>query len=128
MTKSKAFLEVLLFLEGPVLLKLQLVDRDFYRRIVPEFFDKEDCPLTLHVDLFGSLILKDPVSVRSLKIGLGNHKIKENLWRGSRDGFGADQFHERCDEMGKTLTVVKTERGSVFGGYTDISWTSPFPS
>ena len=29
------------------------------------------------------------------------------LYRGSRDGFAARQFHEKCDEKGPTLTLVK---------------------
>jgi len=29
------------------------------------------------------------------------------LYRGSRDGFSAKQFHEKCDEKGPTLTLVK---------------------
>ena len=46
------------------------------------------------------------------------------MWRGSRDGFGAGDFHEKCDGKGPTLTVVKTEKGNVFGAYTDLDWES----
>ena len=27
-----------------------------------------------------------------------------------------------CDDKGPTLTIVKTARGNVFGGYTDLFW------
>jgi len=47
------------------------------------------------------------------------------LYRGSRDGFKAKNFHDCCDNKGATLTLVKGEDGRVFGGYTDISWTCP---
>jgi hypothetical protein len=46
------------------------------------------------------------------------------LWRGSRDGFGAADFHQRCDGRGNTLVVVLDSRGSVFGGFTPVTWDS----
>ena len=118
LTKSDCFNEILYFLEGPKVLKLLLVNRDFYDRIVPEYIDKEGFPLTTH-DGTRSLIFKDSATISSLLSHLGQQKIIEILWRGSRDGFGACIFHQLCDHKGKTLTVVKTKSGSVFGGFTD---------
>jgi hypothetical protein len=43
---------------------------------------------------------------------------------GSENGFKASIFHEKCDNQGKTLTIVKSKSESIFGGYTDIAWTS----
>ena len=50
--------------------------------------------------------------------------MKRLLYRGSKDGFKGLDFHTKCDDQGKTLTVIKTQRGRVFGGFTDISWDS----
>jgi hypothetical protein len=47
------------------------------------------------------------------------------LWRGSVDGFGARDFHSRCDGKWPTLTVIRDTGGNVFGGFTDIAWASP---
>jgi len=47
------------------------------------------------------------------------------LWRGSRDGFGAEDFHSRCDGVKNTLTIIKTTTGFIFGGYTSQAWASP---
>ena len=44
------------------------------------------------------------------------------LFRASRDGFGADTFHNKCCNMGPTVTIVKSG-GNIFGGFTEISWT-----
>jgi uncharacterized coiled-coil protein SlyX len=33
------------------------------------------------------------------------------LWRGSRDGFTADEFHRRCDGHANTLTLILTQTG-----------------
>ncbi len=46
------------------------------------------------------------------------------LYRGSRDGFAAADFHRLCDGKGPTLTVVQTPEGCVFGGYASVSWAS----
>jgi hypothetical protein len=46
------------------------------------------------------------------------------LWRGSRDGFRANDFHGRCDGHPNTLTLVKDTDGNIFGGFTPIAWES----
>jgi hypothetical protein len=46
------------------------------------------------------------------------------LWRGGRDGFGADDFHERCDRHANTLTVILDTDGNIFGGFTPVEWES----
>lgn len=47
------------------------------------------------------------------------------LWRGSRDGFAAKEFHRRCDGHANTLTVIATIDGDVFGGFTPVEWEAP---
>merc|ERR1712118_283384 len=32
-------------------------------------------------------------------------------------------FHKQCNEKGATLTVIKDDKGNVFGGYLTMSWT-----
>lgn len=66
--------------------------------------------------------LEEP-SFRSLISHKNNLKFLL-LWRGSRDGFGAMSFHARCDGKHKTITIIKTTTGYVFGGYTKQAWTS----
>jgi hypothetical protein len=46
------------------------------------------------------------------------------LYRASRDGWEASDFHSRCDNQGATITFIKCTGGNVFGGYADASWTS----
>jgi hypothetical protein len=47
------------------------------------------------------------------------------LWRGSSDGFGARDFHGRCDGRANTLTLILDTDGNVFGGFTPLEWESP---
>jgi hypothetical protein len=47
------------------------------------------------------------------------------LWRGSRDGFHAPDFHSRCDGHPNTLTVILDADGNIFGGFTPVMWETP---
>ena len=55
-------------------------------------------------------------------------RIDLNKWalvyRASRDGFKASDFHSNCDGITNTLTVVKVTNGNIFGGYTEQAWHS----
>lgn len=47
-------------------------------------------------------------------------------YSGLEHGFGAAEFHERCENKGHTLTVLSATINNqpvVFGGYTDVPWT-----
>jgi hypothetical protein len=46
------------------------------------------------------------------------------LYRGSRDGFRAADFHKNCDSATNTVTIIETAKGCVFGGFTPIAWDS----
>ncbi|XP_028392016.1 uncharacterized protein LOC114516676 [Dendronephthya gigantea] len=45
-------------------------------------------------------------------------------YRASRDGWRGWNFHDRCDDVGPTVTLVKCGT-NVFGGFTDKSWGRP---
>jgi hypothetical protein len=44
------------------------------------------------------------------------------LYRGSRDGFRASNFHSHCDNKPITLTIIKSTSGNIFGGFTSAHW------
>ncbi|XP_062501310.1 uncharacterized protein LOC134178448 [Corticium candelabrum] len=46
------------------------------------------------------------------------------IYKASRDGFRAANFHRCCDNKGETISVIHTTGGYLFGGYTDVPWTS----
>jgi BTB/POZ domain-containing protein KCTD9 len=48
------------------------------------------------------------------------------LYSGSRDGFGAKDFHSKCDGHSDTLTILKAKKsGFIFGGFTKTAWSPP---
>lgn len=46
------------------------------------------------------------------------------IYQASKDGFGSNKFHEKCDGVARTLTVIKATNGNLFGGYADKPWSS----
>jgi hypothetical protein len=46
------------------------------------------------------------------------------LYRGTRDGFRSADFHRCCDNRKPTLTLIMSDNGSIFGGYTPFAWAS----
>ena len=43
------------------------------------------------------------------------------LYRASRDGWAASNFHSCCDSKGPTVTVIKSGN-YIFGGFTEKKW------
>ena len=44
------------------------------------------------------------------------------IYRATRDGDLAKDFHLQCDFIGPNITLVKTKKGYIFGGFTVKSW------
>jgi len=73
-----------------------------------------------------SLILDSKKDLPLIKnwIARGKNIDLELLYRGSRDGFYAKDFHKNCDDKGATLVVCKSAyHNKVFGGYASKSWS-----
>ena len=80
-----------------------------------------------YLSYLDSRIIVDELPVR-LEALLKEVHMNRQKWglcyRGSRDGFSAKNFHEKCDEMPDTLTIVKTTSDCIFGGYSRAEWSS----
>jgi hypothetical protein len=46
------------------------------------------------------------------------------LWRGSCNGFGAENFHGRCDGHANALTLIFDTGRNVSGDFTPLHWDS----
>ena len=49
------------------------------------------------------------------------------IYRASRDGWAAYNFHQRCDFKGPTVTVARCGN-YIFGGYTEAQWECKYQS
>ena len=63
---------------------------------------------------FDQKLLKDWLNNRSFK--------SELLFRKSTDGSKTEDFHNKCDNKGNTMTINETTKGYIFGGYTELQW------
>lgn len=73
-------------------------------------------------EFIGSTILDDNQKAK-LKEWSGGKKWKL-IYKGSKHGFQASTFHSNCNNKGETITVVLSNDGYIFGGYTSIAWIS----
>jgi len=54
-----------------------------------------------------------------------NDSTDKLLYRASRNGWAASNFHSCCDNKGPTVTVIKSGN-YIFGGCTDQSWVGKY--
>ena len=48
------------------------------------------------------------------------------IYRGSKDGATAKDFHMKCDLIGPNITLIKTKKNYIFGGFTNKGWKHLF--
>ena len=51
-----------------------------------------------------------------------NEKIELSKIYKTSDGWTAEQIHSKIDNLGSTITIVKTIKNKIFGGFTTIPW------
>lgn len=75
-----------------------------------------------------SILIDGPESIQFLKThvedALGQKVYAKLLLRGSRDGKHCDQFHKLCDNKGPLLSLFKTRKDILCGGFSSIQWNS----
>ena len=92
---------------------LKYLIRNFLRKI----FNSSILSFHQDVDLCKSLLTK------SILTNSMHQKVKL-LFRASEHDFEAKAFHDHCDGHPNTITVIKSNFGNIFGGYTNIPWGS----
>eukprot|EP01084_Bolivina_argentea_P277559 473891_1 len=63
--------------------------------------------------------------VKLLRTKIFDIKRFNLLFRASEHGFKAKDFHNKCDNHAPTITIIQSNFGNIFGGYTKIEWTTP---
>ena len=90
--------------------------------------EKEEINLKNKIDS-KIIIKKEELNLISDRIqnneNLKNKKIIYKLiFRATRDGTLATYFHQRCDGISPTITLIQTETGHKFGGFAVKPWQS----
>ena len=78
------------------------------------------------ISLNSKIITNDYNKIKVLREWINpNKEIKfKLLFNKSRDGSYGNDFHKYYDKKGPTLTLIHTNKGKIFGGYTPINWES----
>jgi hypothetical protein len=50
------------------------------------------------------------------------------LYKATRDGFTVKAFHDRCDNVPNTVTIIRNNLNFIFGGFTSARWSSTLGS
>ena len=68
------------------------------------------------------------INEKEVKEWLDNKNfITKVLYRKSRDGSKPQNFHEKCDNKGITITFIQVDNNNTFGGYTEEGWEGSGP-
>ena len=54
----------------------------------------------------------------------GRHKKINLLYRGTDNGDDCGTFFHKCSKMGPTVSLIKTKKERIFGGFTKVEWTN----
>ena len=75
-----------------------------------------------------SSIIKDDFDkqnsiIKWIKEKVNKNEIKfELIFKMKENGSDSEDFHKFCDKKGPTLTLVKTTKNKIFGGFTPLEW------
>ena len=72
------------------------------------------------------LSLKDDMAFWNLLKSTNLHDLKslKLLFKASDHDYSSFKFHRECDNEGANITIIQTNHGHIYGGYTSKSWTS----
>jgi len=86
----------------------------------------------INLNKIGSADKIDSVIISNKNLESDLHRICEfpatQKWqlkyRASRDGWHPENFHDKCDGIPNTLTIIRSTKGNIFGGFTEQAWNS----
>ena len=67
------------------------------------------------------LLSKDDDNLFKMWINKGNIKLSL-IYKATIDSDFSNAFHSKCDDHAPTITIIKTDQGIRFGGYTTKTW------
>ena len=109
---------------------IYIITKDINNNKITENLIEENILKDFLLDKKSNLV--NPIDMRNLKkwIPKPQHPTFSSLklqllYKGSQDGFGANIFHKKCNNVTPTISVIKSEygnKGKIFGGYTAATW------
>lgn len=127
---------------SPALFKLFLdclrageISPDLHKELTPRMHDA----LFAEASYFGAYSLVEGFRGISVPMGLSPSAsvelckkckcdVFQLVYKASRDGFSAKNFHDKCNGLFPSLVIVHSTNGSIFGCYFEVPWESPAES
>jgi hypothetical protein len=84
-------------------------------------------PIVLSNDaqFLDSILIKPDVVTTLFKNWLPSQEFTlKLLYRGSKDGYSGAAFHQKCDNIQHTISMIATNYGKTIGGYSDQTWNA----
>ena len=113
--------------------KLELVVSNYVRNDYEKKCNQQHVPMALKYIMLkyskkiigcGLLTIKEDLDLFEALDELLNIKRFQLLFKASDHDYSEDKFHKLCDNKGATVTIIQSDYGNIFGGYTSKSWTS----
>ena len=83
--------------------------------------------LSFYKVVIDSRILTDNENATLYEMVLNQLQVKimnfESIYQGTKDGFGFDNFWNKCDAIKPAFVIIETVSNKVFGGYTSVGLT-----
>ncbi|KAJ5078099.1 pep-cterm sorting domain-containing protein [Anaeramoeba ignava] len=76
---------------------------------------------------FKSTIIQEKEHFKNLKEWINDDEFFSKMKKGysaKKDGFDCKKWHDKCDDQGKTLIIIKTKDNFIFGGFTEVGFIS----
>ena len=100
--------------------------KEMFEKYLP-CLDKYKEALSTRLSINSLIIENDAKKINSI-VNWINEKINKDilklelLYRMTKDGYNGEDFHRCCDGKGPTLTLIKTNKNYIFGGFTPLLW------
>ncbi|KAJ5075441.1 pep-cterm sorting domain-containing protein [Anaeramoeba ignava] len=79
------------------------------------------------IELNSSTIIQDIKQLKQLKEWINDNEFFYKMKKGfsaKKDGFDCKKWHDKVDNKGKTLIIIKTKDNYIFGGFTQVGFTN----
>ena len=117
------FAEILIYMRNPA--RYIISDEKLRQRVIN---DAEKYKLTKLLELIGFFPKSTLLNHEQQHIVNGFYGQKDQVWsliyKATRDGFESTVFHNRANNQGPTMTIIRSTGGYIFGGYASQPWAS----
>ncbi|KAJ5074854.1 pep-cterm sorting domain-containing protein [Anaeramoeba ignava] len=109
------------------LIQFQKLQNENDKKELNEFIEEENSFIFKPRIRFKSAIIQDIQHFKKLKEWINDNDFFCKMKLGFsaiRDGFNSKKWHDICDNKGKTLVIIKTLDNFIFGGFTQVGFTT----